>query len=140
MNKVFKILPVALAFGAAACGVRTTTTDVNPRMARAATCVNAVEVYDGRADVRANYYELAWINAEGNSVWTTDNQMRETMRKRSAEVGANGLIANPVQQNKAGVSVVGEAIGANTATAKASGLAIWIPSESGRATLACGSK
>ncbi len=138
MNKVFKILPVALVFGAAACGVRTTTTDVNPRMARAATCVNAVEVYDGRGDVPANYYELAWINAEGNSVWTTDNQMRETMRKRSAEVGANGLIANPVQQNKAGVSVVGEAIGANTATAKASGLAIWMPSQSDRATLACG--
>ncbi len=138
MNKVFKILPVALAFGAAACGVRTTTTDVNPRMARAATCVNAVEVYSGRTDVPADYYELAWINAEGNSVWTTDNQMRDVMRKRAAEVGANGLIANPVQQNKTGVNVLGEAAGANTATAKASGLAIWIPSQSGRSTLACG--
>ncbi len=138
MNKVFKILPVALAFGAAACGVRSTTTDVSPRMARAATCVNAVEVYASRADVPADYYELAWINAEGNSVWTTDNQMREVMRKRSAEVGANGLIANPVQQNKTGVKVLGEAVGAYTATAKASGLAIWIPSQSGRVTLACG--
>ena len=138
MNKAFKILPVALAFGVAACGVRTTTTDVSPGVARAATCVNAVEVYDGRSDVPANYYELAWINAEGNSVWTTDNQMRETMRKRAAEVGANGLISNPVQQNKSGVSVLGEAVGANTATAKASGLAIWMPSQSDRATLACG--
>jgi hypothetical protein len=107
-------------------------------MARAATCVNAVEVYSGRADVPADYYELAWINAEGNSIWTTDNQMRDVMRKRAAEVGANGLIANPVQQNKTGVNVLGEAVGANTATAKASGLAIWMPSQSGRATLACG--
>ena len=138
MNKAFKVLPVALALGAAACGVRTTTTDVNPRVSRAATCINAVEVYASRADVPANYYELAWINAEGNSVWTSDNQMRETMRKRAAEVGANGLIANPVQTNKTGVNVLGEAVGANTATAKASGLAIYMPSQQDRVTLACG--
>lgn len=138
MNKALSILPIALAFGVAACGVRTKTVDINPRMSRAATCLNAVEVYASRGDVPADYYELAWIEAEGNSVWTTDAQMRETMRKRAAEVGANGLIANPVQQNKTGVNVLGEAIGAKTATSKASGLAIWIPSQSDRVRLACG--
>lgn len=60
------------------------------------------------------------------------------MKKRAAEAGANGLIANPVQQNKTGVNVLGEAVGAHTATARASGLAIWIPADGDRTRLACG--
>jgi hypothetical protein len=123
-----------------ACGVKSRTTDVSPGMARNPTCENAIVVFDSRADVPSSYYELAWIEVEGNSVWTTDRQMTDKMKKRAAEVGANGLIANPVQQNKTGVNVLGEAIGARSATARASGLAIWIPGASDRTMLACGTR
>lgn len=129
---------LAMLLGAAACGVKSKTTDISPTISRAPTCEQAVAVYDSRADVPASYYELAWIEVEGNSVWTTDTQMRDKMKKRAAEVGANGLIANPVRENKVGVNVIGEAIGAHTATARASGLAIWMPSENDRTRLACG--
>jgi hypothetical protein len=127
-----------LLAASAACGVKSSTTDISPSMSRSPTCENAVEVYPSRADVPSDYYELAWIEAEGNSVWTTDTQMRDVMRKRAAEAGANGLIANVVQSNKTGVNVLGEAVGAKSATAKASGLAVWIPAASDRARLACG--
>jgi hypothetical protein len=95
-------------------------------------------VFASRADVPTNYQELAWIQAEGNSVWTTDSQLRNEMSKRAARAGANGLIANAVQQNKVGVNVIGEAIGANTATAEATGLAIWIPANSAKTQRLCG--
>jgi hypothetical protein len=133
-------LTVLLAGGllaSSACGVRTKTTDINPAMSRAPTCENAVEVYASRAEVPSSYRELAWIDVEGNSVWTTDSQMRSQMQKRAAEVGANGLIANPVDQNKTGVNVLGEAVGAHTATAKASGLAIWIPANASHTRQVC---
>jgi hypothetical protein len=64
--------------------------------------------------------------------------MRTEMQKRAAEAGANGLIANPVDQNKTGVNVLGEAVGAHTATAKASGLAIWIPANAAQTRQTCG--
>jgi hypothetical protein len=88
--------------------------------------------------VPTNYYELAWVEAEGNSVWTSDEQIVQKMKTQAAAVGANGLIANPVQANKTGVNVLGEAVGAHTATARASGLAIWMPGQSDRTRLACG--
>lgn len=132
-------LAVGLLFGTA-CAVKSTTTDVSPAISRTPTCENAVSVFEGRADVTSSYYELAWIEVEGNSVWTTDSQLREKMRKRAAEVGANGLISNAVQQNKTGVNVLGEAVGARSATAKSSGLAIWMPSERDRVRLACGTR
>ena len=127
-----------LLFAAAACGVKSKTTDISPSISRNPTCENAVEVYNSRADVPSSYYELAWVTAEGNSVWTTDAQLRSVMRKRAAEQGANGIIVNAVSQNKTGVNVMGEAVGANTATQRASGLAIWMPGGADRARLACG--
>jgi len=140
MRSIQTMLLITALAGTAACGVKSTTTDVSPNISRSATCENAIALFDGRADVTSNYQELAWIEVEGNSVWTTDAQMRDKMKKRAAEVGANGLIANPVQQNKVGVNVIGEAIGAHTATARASGLAIWMPAERDRTRLACGTR
>lgn len=135
---LLKSAAVALVLATGACHVKTKSTDISPMISRNPTCENAVEVFSSRADVPSSYYELAWIQAEGNSVWTTDAQMRSEMRKRAAQAGANGIIVNDISQNKTGVNVLGEAIGARTATARATGLAIWIPSGADRARSACG--
>ncbi len=134
-------LVILLAGGllaSSACSVKTKTTDISPALSRLPTCENGVEVFDSRADVPSSYSELAWIEAQGNSVWTTDSQMRSEMRKRAAQSGANGLIANAVQQNKVGVNILGEAVGAHTATAEATGLAIWIPANRAKTRQLCG--
>lgn len=138
--KSFMLRSIALAClaGSGACGVKSTTTAVSPSFSRNPTCENAIVIYNDRPDVPNSYYELAWIEVEGNSVWTTDKQLTDKMKKRAAEVGANGLIVNAVQQNKTGVNVLGEAVGAHTATARASGLAIWMPADDDRTRLACG--
>ena len=131
-------LACALAAGSACAGVKKTTTDINPRMNRAPTCANAIAVYNSRADVPRDYYELAWIQASGNSVWTSDNQLQTQIRNGAAKVGANAVIVNPVQASKSTVKVLGEAIGANSATAKATALAIYMPGEAARVRAACG--
>ena len=131
-------LACALAAGSACAGVKKTTTDINPRMNRAPTCANAIAVYNSRADVPRDYYELAWIQASGNSVWTSDNQLQTQIRNGAAKVGANAVIVNPVQASKSTVKVLGEAIGANSATAKASALAIYMPGDAARVRMACG--
>ncbi|HYS69651.1 MAG TPA: hypothetical protein VEM14_05375, partial [Gemmatimonadaceae bacterium] len=100
-------LACALAAGTACAGVKKTTTDINPAMSRAPTCANAIAVYNSRADVPNDYYELAWIEASGNSVWTTDNQHQTQIRNGAAKVGANAVIVNPVEQSKSTVKVLG---------------------------------
>ena len=141
VNTIHRItLAGVLAVAAACAGVKKTTTDINPAMNRAPTCANAIAVYNSRADVPYDYYELAWIQAEGNSVWTTDNQLQTQIRNGAAKVGANAVIVNPVVQSKSAVKVLGEAIGANSATQKASALAIYMPGDAARVTTACGTK
>ena len=60
-------LAVVLA-GAAACGVKKHTTAINPSMQRSPTCEDAIVTYATRSDVPNDYYEVAWIDAEGNSI------------------------------------------------------------------------
>lgn len=139
-NTTFKglTLACALAVGAACTGIKKTTTDISPRMDRAPTCAAGIAVYNSRADVPYDYYELAWIEASGNSVWTTDNQLQQQIRIGAAKVGANAVIVNRVEQAKSGVKVLGEAIGTKSATQKASALAIYMPGDAARVRAACG--
>lgn len=131
-------LASALAVSGACAGVRKTTTDLNPSITRPPTCAAAIAVYNSRADVPYDYYELAWIQASGNSVWTTDNQLQTQIRNGAAKVGANAVIVNPVTQSKSTVKVLGEAIGTSSATQKATALAIYMPGDAARVTTACG--
>ena len=131
-------LAFALAVGSACAGVKKTTTAVNPSVNRPATCAAAIAVYNSRADVPYDYYELAWIQASGNSVWTTDNQLQTQIRNGAAKVGANAVIVNPITQSKSTVKILGEVIGTNSATQKASALAIYMPRDAARVRQACG--
>lgn len=133
-------LACALSVTAACAGVRKTTTDVNPSVERSPTCAAAIAVYNSRSEVPYDYYELAWIEAEGNSVWTTDNQLQTQIRNGAAKVGANAVIVNPVEQSKTAIKVLGEAIGTRSATQKTSALAIYMPADRGRVVTACGSR
>ena len=131
-------LACAIAVGSACAGIKKTTTDLNPSVSRPSTCAAAIAVYNSRADVPYDYYELAWIQATGNSVWTTDNQLQTQIRNGAAKVGANAVIVNPVTQSKSTVKILGEAVGANSATQKATALAIYMPRDAARVRQACG--
>ena len=140
LSKPTGALLFALVLTTAACGVKSTTTDVNPRVNRAPTCADAIEVYASRSQVPHDYHELAFIEASGNSVYTSDGQIEKIIRNRAAEVGANGVIVSGVQESNATVKVIGEALGARSATAKAAALAIYVPADAGRVTQKCGTR
>jgi hypothetical protein len=128
---------VIVTLSASACGVRTKTTEVSP-VTRAATCDEAVDVYTSRSAVPHDYYELAWISAEGNSVYTTEGKIVDQIRKKAADVGANAIIVNDFTTTGATAKVVGAALGSASADTKTSALAIYMPAEAERVTLKCG--
>jgi hypothetical protein len=138
-KSTLRVIPLALAIAAAsACGVKKTTTAINPSFSRAPTCDAAIVTYNSRADVPRDYYEVAWVQAEGSSVYTSDNKLRSEVVKGAAKAGANAVIVNGAQESNTTAKVLGEAIGMNSATTKVSALAIYIPSDAGRVTQACG--
>src|SRR5437867_13221162 len=89
-------LACAVAIGSACAGVKKTTTDIIPSMSRAPKCAAAIAVFNSLSDVPYDYYELAWIEAFGNSVCTTDNQLQTQVRNGAAKVGANAVLTSLV--------------------------------------------
>jgi len=131
-------VPLTIAtLAASACGVRTKTTEISP-VSRAATCDEAVDVYTSRAAVPHDYYELAWISAEGNSVYTSDGKIVAQIKKKAADAGANAVIVNDFTTTGSNAKVVGAALGSASADTKTSALAIYMPAEASRVTLKCG--
>jgi hypothetical protein len=138
-RSTLRIASLAIAIAAAsACGVKKTTTAINPSFSRAPTCDQAIVVYNSRADVPHDYYEVAWVQAEGSSVYTTDNKIRSEVIKGAAKAGANAIIVNPAVEANATAKVLGEALGMSSATTKISALAIYMPSDAARVTQVCG--
>lgn len=132
------LLSIASVAVIAGCGVKTQSVDMNPSFSRPASCEAVIQVYDSRAEIPNDYYELAFIEAEGSSVYTTDKKIQDQIIKRAAQVGATAIVANPISEAKTAIKVLGEALGTNSATTRATALAIYMPADADRLAQLCG--
>ena len=121
-----------------ACATQTRIVATNPAMSLAPTCTDAVAAYPDRDHVPYDYYEVALVTAEGNSVYTGNGDLLKAMRSKAASVGANGLIINSLGATHATVKVIGAAVGSGDAERKGKAIAIWMPSDTARVREACG--
>ena len=120
-----------------ACGARARIVATNPALALAPTCANAVPVYASRDKVPYDYYEVAMITAEANSVYNGNGDLLKSVRNQAARVGANGVVIDSLGTTHATVKVLGAALGGHDAERKASAIAIWMPSDTARVREAC---
>jgi hypothetical protein len=121
-----------------ACGTHTRIVATNPALSLSPTCTDAVAVYADRENVPYDYYEVALITAEGNSVYTGNGDILKAMRSKAAPLGANGLVINSLGATHATVKVIGAAVGGSEAERKGQAIAIWMPSDTARVREACG--
>src|SRR6266576_3130849 len=136
--QISKILfTVAAASLVAACGTRSHIEARNPALTLAPTCADAVPVYSDRDHVPYDYYEVAVISAEGNSVYTGNGDLLKSVRNEAAGLGANGIVLDALEATHATVKVLGAAVGSNDADRKARAVAIWMPSDTARVREAC---
>jgi len=130
----------AALFTLFACGTRSHIVARNPALTLAPTCADAVPVYSDSDRVPYDYYEIALIDAEGNSVYTGNGDILKKVRNEAAGVGANGVVLDSLRATHATVKVLGAAIGSNDAERKARAIAIWMPSDTARVREACSGK
>ncbi|HEY3134215.1 MAG TPA: hypothetical protein VGJ47_06245 [Gemmatimonadaceae bacterium] len=136
------VLTGALAGTLAACGARSQIVARNSALPviLAPTCADAVPVYPDREHVPYDYYEVAAISAEGNSVYNGNGDLLKSVRNQAASVGANGVVLDALGATHATVKILGAAIGSNDAERKARAIAIWMPSDTARVREACSGK
>lgn len=136
-----RLVAAAFLVGAlVACGARARVVATNPGLALAPTCSNAVPVFAGREHVPYDYYEVALITAEGNSVYNGNGDLLKSIRTQAARLGANGVMIDALGATHATVKVVGAALGSNDAERKGRAIAIWMPSDTARVREACGGR
>jgi hypothetical protein len=123
-----------------ACGARAHIVDRNPALTLAPTCADAIEVLSSRDKVPYDYYEVALITAEGNSVYNGNGDLLKSVRNAAASAGANGVVIDSLGATHATVRVLGAAVGSKDAERKARAIAIWMPSDTARVRTACSGK
>lgn len=123
-----------------ACGTRSHIEARNSALTLSPTCADAVPVYPDREHVPFDYYEVALITAEGNSVYTGNGDLLKVVRNQAASVGANGVVLDALAATHATVKVLGAAVGSKDADRKAQAIAIWMPSDTARVREACRGK
>jgi hypothetical protein len=107
-------LTIAFATSLAAC-VSTNATLLNPSpVARPPVPAEKVRIYRTAAQVTAKYEELALLNATGESNWTNESGMLESMRNKAGKLGANGIILDAINEAGAGAKVAAAIFGTGT--------------------------
>ena len=121
-------------------GTRSHLVERNNSLTLAPTCADAVKVFPSTNKIPYDYYEVALITAEGNSVYSVNGDLLKSVRNEAAGIGANGVVVDSLGATHATVKVLGGALGAHDADRKARALAIWMPSDTARVREACAGK
>jgi hypothetical protein len=131
--KQFRSLLVA----AFACGcVATNAALIDPSVQLAPTCPSSVRLYTTPDRVGHPYREIAVLNAKGESNWSDEGDMIQSMREKAADVGANGLILSKIDEPSALTKVIGE-VAKTGSQRKGNAMAIYVPSDSTTTTTVC---
>ena len=116
--------------------VSTNVTVLDPSIKLARTCPDAVRLFTTPARVASPYREVALLHSTGESGWSNEEQMMESMREKAAEVGANGVILENIDEPSALTKVIGAVAKTGTAR-KGKALAIFIPADSPSTEAVC---
>ena len=126
-----RLVPVLIAFVAAAC-VSTNATRLGTGAARPPVSPDHVAVYRTADQVPGRYEEVALLNASGESSWTNESKMMNSMKKKAGELGANAIILDAISEPSAGAKIAGAFLGTGSQR-KGKAIAIYIlPDSAGR--------
>ena len=84
-----------------------------------------VALYRVASQVPRQYEEVALLNSTGDSGFTDEAKMFESMKKKAGEMGANGVILDAVSEPGSGAKVAAAIFGVS-AQRKGKALAIWV--------------
>ena len=119
------------------CGcVSTNAALVDPSVHLARTCKSAIKLYTTPDRVTHPYREVAVLNAKGESNWSDEEDMIESMRDKAAEIGANGIILSGIDEPSALTKVIGQ-VAKTGSQRKGKALAIYVPSDATNTATAC---
>lgn len=134
--KVLVLLPFAL--GASACFpyVGTSATVLDPSLRLARTCPDGVKLYASPDRVEQPYREVALLNSTGETLYSDEGEMFESMREEAAGIGANGIILDGIDEPNAITKVAAQVANAGVVR-KGKATAIYVAADSANSVAVC---
>jgi len=112
----------------AAC-VTTNAAVMNKQLLRPAISPDSVILYRTPAEVKRPYDEIAILNSKGDADLTDESTMYNSMRKKAAQLGANGVILENTKDPGTGAKVAKALLG-TSANRKGEAIAIYVHPDS----------
>jgi len=106
------IYSMLLAFVLTGC----VTTDATMLSGKTYPALNPedVTIYLSENDIDGDYEKIALINAKGSASYTSESQMYAAVRKKAAEMGANGILHAELDEPSSGAKVAAAFLGGDT--------------------------
>ncbi len=122
MKKTVAVTSICLFFSAC---VSTNAVRLGTAPQRPSIPANHVAVYRTADQVPGKYEEIALLNSTGESGWTTEAGMFESMKKKAGSLGANAIILDAVSEPGAGAKIAAAFLGLS-AERKGKAIAIFV--------------
>lgn len=87
---------------------------------------NQVIVYRTADQVPSKYEEIALLSSTGDSMWTSEKMMWESMKKKAGRLGANAIILDAMSEPSAGAKVASMIFFVAGAERKGKAIAIYV--------------
>lgn len=95
--------------------VQTNAIILNPSpVSRPRVAPSEVRIYRTLDQVKGRFEEVALLNSVGESNWTNESGMLESMRRKAGEIGANALVLEAINEAGAGAKVAAAVFGTGT--------------------------
>lgn len=134
MRRKTLLLLTGALFSTACVSTNAALIDPSVRLAR--TCPSAIKLYTTPDRVGQPYREVAILNAKGESNWSDEDDMIQSMRDKAAEVGANGIILSGIDEPSALTKVIGQ-VAKTGSQRKGKAMAIYVPSDATNTATTC---
>ena len=85
-----------------------------------------VVVYRSASQIPGRYEEVALLNSTGEATWTNEEKMYNSMRKKAAKLGANGIVLDAMSEPSAGAKVAAAVFGVGGAERKGKAIAVYV--------------
>lgn len=109
----------------AAC-VTTRAVRIGTSISRPSVPWGDVVVYRSADQVPGKYEEIALLSATGETGWTSEETMWNSMRKKAGELGANAIILDAMSEPSAGAKVAAAFLLGSGAERKGKAIAIYV--------------
>lgn len=147
MNLKFLFAAIPILAISACRSVPTSASLIDPSVRLGRTCPAAVKLYTTAEQVQRPYREVSLLSSSGQTSYSSESDMIESMREAAAKEGANGIILNGIDEPSAMAKIAGPAaqiaaeaagqVAQISAERKGHAMAIFSLADSTRTAVAC---